>query len=282
VHTTVQARTDPEIAWFARLAIAPDPELDMGEAALRIASARYPLLNVRRYLGRLDAIARTAGPRAARCPHLHDKVEVLREVVYKDLGLRGNGRQYYDPRNSYLNEVLDRRLGIPLTMAIVLLEVAERIHVPLRGVSFPGHFLVRVGETETFMDPWEGGRLLSVDDCRILLERQGRGSFAFDRRFLRPATKREILLRLLRNLKVAHTKREEWEEALAALDRLLALAPEEVAELRDRGELNLRADRYSRAIQDFERYLEYVPGAPDRVSIEKRLLEARRKLFSLN
>src|SRR4051794_30579999 len=193
-------------ARFAELVQGDEDAIPLDEAALLIAAHAYPDLDVAAERGRLDALA-------ARCPG--DELDVLLEYLFGELGFTGNRHEYYDPRNSFLNEVVDRRLGIPITLAVVTMEVGRRIGVPLLGVGMPGHFLVRYGPV--VIDPFTGGRRLSEDDCRNLLA--ATGGVELDQSFLAPVGTRAILARMLANLKQVYlqagdTRSLEWVVAL--------------------------------------------------------------------
>jgi regulator of sirC expression with transglutaminase-like and TPR domain len=205
-------------------------------------------------------------------------VERLSGFLSDEVGLRGNAEDYYDPRNSYLNEVLDRRLGIPITLALIYIEVGRRAGVPLDGVGFPGHFLLRHSlHTQLVLDPFDRGRLLTMDDCKEMLERLSNGSLAFDPRLLRPSTPRQILVRILNNLRGVYLHRGEQLRVIGVLDRVLLLDPDDVGARRDRGLLSLRWGDPVRGIEDLERYLALEPEAPDHEAIENVIAEARQR-----
>lgn len=266
---------------FAALVAQPDASIDLGEAALLIGAEAEPGVDVGRWLGRLDGLAADAQQRvrAARSPAA--QVRELCRVLYDDYGLRGNRDAYEDPWNSYLHRVLERGLGIPISLAVILLEVARRVGVPLQGVSFPAHFLVRHRDAELVLDPFEG-RMITVDDCRALLERASGGKVAFDARLLRPATNREILARMLRNLKALHVARGEVALALSVVERLLLLKPGDVDEGRDRGLLLVAAGRPGRGLPDLDRYLAERPTATDVKAVRDQRDQARARLWSMN
>jgi regulator of sirC expression with transglutaminase-like and TPR domain len=204
-----------DLALFAHVVARPEAELDLAQAALIIAEPEYPGLDVARYLERLDALADEARG------HLPTpSLPTLARVLHGELGFRGNAADYYDPRNSYLNEVIERRTGIPITLAVVLMEVARRLGVTARGVSFPGHFLVR-GD-EGVVDPFDG-RTLEAADLRALHARATGHAGDPDPRLLQPATKRQILARMLHNLRQIWSDRGDATRVRAIEQRLSAL-----------------------------------------------------------
>ena len=250
---------------FGRETSRPEGSLDLARAALLISREEYVQLPVDRYLTRLDQLAEEVrnllGSENAPLVVLE---ELLATVCGRN-GFRGNRDAYYDPRNSYLSDVLDRRTGIPLTLGIVLLEVGWRLGLCLEGVSFPGHFLVRfVGEeVRLLVDPFDGGRIRFEGDAQELLDRVYGGMVRLRPSFLRAAGKRDILVRLLTNLKGIFLNVHDHARALAAVERILLIHPTAAGEIRDRGTLLARLGRAEEAIQQLEWYLGYAPEAPD-------------------
>ena len=268
---------------FARIARLPDAEIDLAEAALVIAAEDQPGLDPDLWLARLNELAARLRPRLEGVRDELDRLGILSGFLASEVGLQGNQGDYYDPRNSYLNEVLDRGLGIPITLALVFMEVGRRVGIPLDGVGFPGHFLLRHSlHPQIVLDPFHGGRVLTQDDCREILERLSGGSMPFDPRLLRPAGPRQILARMLNNLRGIHLHRDDLERTLAALDRLLILDPDDAAALRDRGLLSIRQGDLPRAVEDLERYLDLDPEADDHAAIAGLVAEARRQLDQVN
>jgi regulator of sirC expression with transglutaminase-like and TPR domain len=207
--------------------------------------------------------------------------------MYGPLGFRGNEQDYYDPKNSLLPDVLDRRLGIPITLALVYCEIARRVGVRARGVSFPGHFLVRVDppgrdDAPVAVDPFFGGRRLEKYDLQKLLERASPSQELVMAEHLAPASARTMLVRMLINLKWIHATRGDFARALLALDRIICLTPDSVPALRERGMLAARLGAVEAARADLSRLLELVPQAPDANTIRQRLEELRAKASVLN
>lgn len=263
-------------AWAAR----PETERSLAEGALLIAAEEYPQLCAAHYVHRLDQMAERVrdrlGDETAPLVALHE----LNRVLFGEVGLRGNVESYYDPRNSLLNDVLDRRLGIPITLSIVYLEVGWRLGLPLNGVNFPGRFLVAYeGEvTRLLVDPFDLGRISFEADAQALLDRWHGGAVQLRDAYLRTADKCRMLARLLTNLKAIYMSTGDHARALAAVERILVLRPDAVTEIRDRGILLGRMGRVEDAIANLELYLDVLPRAPDgrRVRRVIRELEARR------
>ena len=266
-------------ARFTEIARLPDERIELAEAALWIAAEEQPGLDPSPWLARLDELGLRLRPRLTGLDDDLDRVSELTSFLSDEVGLRGNFDDYYDPRNSFLNEVLDRGLGIPITLALVYMEVGRRAGVPLVGVGFPGHFLLRhTVHPQLLLDPFDGGRLLTTDDCRQMLEKLSGGTLPFEPRLLRPSSPRQILVRMLNNLRGIYLHRSEFLRVIGVLDRVLLLDPDDIGARRDRGLLTLKWEDPSRGIEDLERYLALEPEAPDHESIEALIAETHRKL----
>lgn len=255
---------------FAQAIAGPDEHVDLARAALLIAAEEYPQLAVEPYLRRLDALAERVRDRLSNEAAPLIVLQELNRVLFQDEALRGNQEAYYDPRNSFLNDVLDRRLGIPITLSVIQLEVGWRLGLPLAGVGFPGHFLVRFeGETTTLLvDPFDAGRIRFRDEAQALLDRSYGGTVRLKPEFMEPATRREILTRMLRNLKGIYLNTQDDRRALSVIERLLILQPDAAQELRDRGIMLARIGHFDEAIEQLERYLDLVPGADDAMRVK--------------
>jgi len=212
------------------------------------------------------------------------KLARLRSFVFEDLGFRGDSQDYFSPSNSLLNQVMERRLGVPLTLSIIFMELGWRVGIPFEGVGFPGHFLVRLpGEPrDLVLDPFNHGRTMHEEDCRRLLDEVTGGRLEFDGRLLASVTKRDIITRLLRNLKGAYLRANQDEGALAAVERLLLIHPDDMDEVRDRGLLLFRLQRFSPALDALNAYLAARLDAPDRDNIAQHVISLRQLLASLN
>jgi len=230
---------------FAQLLGGDDSRIDLARACLMIAQDAYPALDVDRYLGEIERMAIRLRARMPQANAAEEKVVALNQFLFDDLGYWGNTDDYYDPRNSYLNEVIDRKTGTPISLAILYMELGRRIGLPLEGVSFPGHFLVRLrlrGGT-LVLDPFAGGMPQSEAELRERLQRvipEGAaggvapGELPLDQ-FLEAASNRQILARVLRNLKGIYREKDKPERMLEVLNRMLVVAPDASSELRDRG-----------------------------------------------
>jgi len=257
-------------AAFAEAISGPDEEINLALAALLVVQDAHPQLPVSLYLGRLDALADRVqdrlGPETMPLIVLHD----LLRTLFQEEGYRGNREAYYDPRNSFLNDVLDRKLGIPLSLGILTLEVGWRLGLRMTGVNFPGHFLLRFeGEALSILiDPFDGGRLFLEEDAQALLDRAYGGMVRIRPEFMKTARRRDMLVRLLTNLKGIYLNVREPDRALAVIDHILLIYPTAPAEIRDRGTLLARLGRTDEAIEQLEWYLGAVPEAADAPRIQ--------------
>jgi regulator of sirC expression with transglutaminase-like and TPR domain len=251
---------------FAALAALPDAEIDVAEGALLIAAEQSPGLDVRAAIDRLDALADRLSARVAASRAGLDAVEALNQGVFDELGFRGNQDDYEDPRNSLLDQVIERRTGIPISLAIVYVEIARRLGFDAVGVGFPGHFLAKLrgivtpeGNDEVVVDAFFG-RVIGLAECQERL-RQALGPTAqLGPDSLRAATPREILTRVLTNLKNHHLRRGEALDALGCIDRILMLIPGAALEYRDRGLINQHLGFGEPAKADLERFLQLAPA----------------------
>lgn len=268
---------------FARLAQAPDHALDLAEAALWIGAEEEGPVDIEGYLAQLDALAAPLDARLHGVRVERERLDILIAYVFRELGFRGNESDYYDPRNSYLHQVLDRRIGLPITLAVVLIELARRVGVRLAGVGFPAHFLaVDLDLPQLYIDAFHGGRLLTEHECRAMLRQKTQGRVEFDRGQLRPVSPRQILVRMLQNLKSVHMGRGDLDRAIAASDRILLLAPSDAEEYRDRGLTHLQRRAFRAAVADLNHYLTLSPMADDRQLIAARAAEAMSKAKMVN
>ena len=270
---------------FAQAVGREDGRIDLAQACLMIAQDAYPALEVERYLGELERMALRLRTRMPQSTAAEERIAALNEFLFDDLGYCGNAGDYYDPRNSYLNDVIDRKTGIPITLSVLYMELGRRVGLPLEGVSFPGHFLVRVQVRAgvLVLDPFAGGMPQSEADLRERLKRVIPEGVAADvpvaelplDQFLEPASKRQILVRVLRNLKQIYRELDKPERMLEVLNRMLVLSPEATGELRDRGYLYQRLECWQPALKDLTDYLELEPDAPDLDDVRVRMMELR-------
>jgi regulator of sirC expression with transglutaminase-like and TPR domain len=259
---------------FRQAVDRPQEEIDLGRAALTIALTDYPNLDVLHYLTRIDRLAVEVTNHLDSDADIYRSMAALNYVLFKQHGFHGNHDDYFDPKNSFLNEVIERKTGIPITLSVLYMEVAWRAGLMLDGVSFPGHFLVKcVGDgEEIIIDPFNGGEIKSREDIdRMLFELHGRkGMFHSD--FLASSTKKDILKRMLANLKAIYINGNDLAKSLSVLDRLLILDPASAEDARDRGLVYLRLECYAPAREDFETYLRLRPDAEDAVHVREQLV----------
>jgi regulator of sirC expression with transglutaminase-like and TPR domain len=244
--------TDP----FAELMAREEPAIDLARACLLIAKDAYPGLDVDGYLGEIERLAARLRGRLPDADGAEERIAALNEFLFAELGYSGNAENYYDPRNSYLNEVLDRRTGIPLTLSVLYMEIGRRVGLPIEGVSFPGHFLVRLRLRGSLLvlDPFSGG----------------------------DAGKRQILARLLRNLKGIYREADKPERLLDVLNRMLTVAPEAHGELRERGLLYQRLECYRAALKDLTDYSTLEPDAADAEEVRASVMQLSAICARLN
>lgn len=267
---------------FAELVAREEVPLD--EAALAIAQEEYPSLRPEAYQARLDALAARVIRRVPTGARAAATLRALREVLHDEEGLRGNDEDYQDPRNSFLNEVLDRGLGIPISLSVVYMEVARRAGLHLDGVGFPGHFLARYASpsgAEVYLDAHNGGELLSADEC-LARHRARSGGNELDPRFLAPVSNRQLLARMLHNLRRIYAERRDDVRLFWVLDRVLLLVPGQLETLRDRGLAAARLGGTAAAVRDLDAYLARAPGAADAGEVRAALAELRGRASMLN
>ncbi len=270
---------------FREIASLPDAEIDPAEAALWIAAEERPGVDVPVALARLEELAEAARPAVEGLESARERALGLTRHLAIEAGFRGNSEDYYDLRNSYLDQVLERRRGIPITLAIVWISLARRLGLDAYGVGFPGHFLAMVpaggSDPPVYIDAF-AGRVIDEHGCRRLLDELTSGAGGFHPGMLAPVSSREILLRVLRNLKQIHLDRSDLDSALRCSSRVLLLQPDSPGELRDRGLLNRALECYLASEADLSRYLELHPEAPDADSVGRVLVQVRSRTSRLN
>lgn len=281
---------------FSSLMARDDGQIELARACLQVAEDAYPGLDVDGYVGEIERFAKRLRTRFAPEAVAEDRIIALNEFLFDDLGFGGNVDNFYDPRNSYLNEVIDRRTGIPITLAVLYMEIGRRIGLAFEGVSFPGHFLVRLplrGGT-LVLDPFSGGAPLAEPELRERLKRviprvvgasEPGGVPVTDLpldQFLEPASNRQILARLLRNLKGIYREKDQPERLLEVLNRMIVVAPESAAELRDRGLVYVRLECWRPALKDLADYLQREPEAPDQDEVRSKLVDLTVRCARLN
>ena len=288
---------DTVVQRLADAAVSADP--DLGGPALLIALLEYPRLDPEPYLVRLDEMGATVGRRLLDDPEpaafgtVPHQVATMNAFLYGEQGFEGNRTRYDDPRNSFLNQVLDRRTGIPISLALLYIEVGRRAGVGIEGINFPGHFLLRAPQTinagagpDLIVDPFHSGALLDERDCRRLLQRHLGDEAAFSPALLVPATKQQILARMLLNLKRLYIAMRSFPQARDATEMLLAVDPSALTELRDRGLISYHLHDFSRALRDLQDYLQLSNSAgadrEEREQLWDHVKNLRRRVAELN
>ncbi|HJQ64120.1 MAG TPA: tetratricopeptide repeat protein [Burkholderiales bacterium] len=272
---------------WARIIAAPDDSINLAEAALAIAAEEYRDLDIRAYLERLDEMGATLKRRLWPDISTADSVRTLNHYLFDELGFSGNSADYYDPRNSFLNDVIERRLGIPITLSADYMEVGRRVGLSLHGISFPGHFLVKcsVRDGAIVLDPYAKGVSLGVEDLvrRLRTWRNGLEPDAeLVKQTLATAGSREILARILRNLRSIYLTKGTLTKALHACDRIISLAPQAAEEYRDRGKIYLDLECFRAALADYRTYLLLKPEADDADEVQGRTMELQQLAARLN
>jgi regulator of sirC expression with transglutaminase-like and TPR domain len=260
-----------ESTWeqFVEVAGLPDQEVDLARAALLIAATEYPKLDIDHELGILDSLSAGASQRLGEERSPLFCMNTLSLYLFDEVGFRGNFDDYYDPRNSFLNDVLRRRIGIPITLSLIFVEVGKRLGVPVMGVGMPGHFLLKHRDEEhLFIDAFHRGVLLSEEECAQRLLEVTQISVPWDARLLRPVSNRDFIARMLRNLKGIYLHHEDHNRALTMIDRLIALQPQAALERRDRGLVHYRLLQYEQALEDLQIFLDSAAPSVDTEAIE--------------
>jgi regulator of sirC expression with transglutaminase-like and TPR domain len=258
---------------FAELMQLDEREIDLARAALLFAAVEYPDLHVDAYLRRLEEMASELRPRVSPEESAGRVVAVVDEYLFGEQGFSGNELDYYDPRNSYVNDVLDRRLGIPISLSLVYMEVARRVGFPLEGVGMPGHFLLRYPDPvhPLLIDAFNRGAIVTEEQCRVRLRGLYGDALPLTAEMLRPVGTRAILFRMLANLKGVYAQRQDIARAVRTVDLMLLVEPGAVGEYRDRGLLRYRAGHFKAAREDLERYLELSPDTPDASEVREQI-----------
>lgn len=272
---------------WARITAGPEEAINLAEGALAIAAEEYQGLDIRAYLDRLDEMGATLRRRLRPDISTGDSIRALNHYLFEELGFSGNTADYYDPRNSFLNEVIERRLGIPITLSVIYIEVGRRIGLPLHGVSFPAHFLVKCAlrDGAIVLDPYAKGVSLGLDDLvkRLKTWRSGlEPDSDLIKNMLATAGSREILARILRNLRGIYLDKGELTKALYASDRIITLDPQAAEEYRDRGKIYLDLECFRAALADFRSYLFLNPEAGDADEIKGKTMELQQLAARLN
>jgi regulator of sirC expression with transglutaminase-like and TPR domain len=258
---------------FKEAIAQPDESMNLALAAMLISLDEYPYLNIQEYLGKIQWLTKRIEQEIDFSIESHplQAVEKINRVLFDGEGFCGNKEDYYDPRNSYLNEVLDRRTGIPITLSVLYLEIGNRLGLRIHGVGMPGHFLTKFFHDGryVFIDPFNRGETLDERGCRERLASFYGQDFVFDQSFLNAVRKSQILSRLLANLKAIYFSRQDFKKALPIIEKSLLINPDSAMDFRDRGVAHYKMNHLSRAIKDWSRYLELSPSAADREELKK-------------
>jgi regulator of sirC expression with transglutaminase-like and TPR domain len=262
-----------------------DEKIDLIRSALTIARTEYPDVNVESYVTRVDELARSAASRIGDIGDPRDVIAALNYALFREAGIQGNRDAYYDPRNSFINEVLDRRLGIPITLALIYMEVGRRLGFPLFGVGMPGHFLLKhydIDGSETIIDCFNGGDILSAQDCQRRLDEIYSGQMTLRPEFLFAVSRRQMLTRILNNLKTVYLSARNFRKALPIVDLVLVIYPRSPEDVKQRALLRYSLGQSRGAADDLEAYLKMSPEASDADEIRQTALSIRRMLALMN
>jgi regulator of sirC expression with transglutaminase-like and TPR domain len=276
---------DPALR-FRQLVSGAEEDIDLAEGALLIAQSAYPDLDASACRARIDDLARRLRAQIPEDSTGEQRIVALNRFLFEQQGFSPNNEDYFDPRNSFLNDVLERRVGIPISLSVLYIEVGRRVGLPLQGVSFPGHFLVKckLEQGVVILDPYGSGTSLSLQDLqqRLRATRGGEVSRAIVAAMLVAADKKQILARMLRNLKAIYVEQGDHNRALSVMDWIVSVVPTDATETRDRGLLYLQLEGFRAALRDLERYLALAPSADDAQQIRGHVAELRQTVARLN
>jgi regulator of sirC expression with transglutaminase-like and TPR domain len=269
-------------ALLMELAIDPAAPVDLAEIALLLARDEYPQLDVDAYLSELTGMAHEARDFVGQS--LAAQVTGLCRYLFHEMGFQGNQANYYDPSNSYLNDVLDRRTGIPITLSLVTMVIGQKIGLDIQGVGLPGHFVVmaRNKSQRMLFDPFHGGRVLEHSDCEQLVSESAGLDIALSADMLQPAQPAQIVTRMITNLKGCYLRTGDFQRAIRTICRLIQIVPRDWSQRRDLGTCYLQHGQPGRAIDQLQAYLHNLPEALDRDAVEKLLRQAKSEIARWN
>ena len=262
-----------------------DERIDLLRAALTFARMEDPRLDVEHYVRRVDALAKRVAAKIHDPDDPQQMIAALNEVLFYEEVFRGNSVDYYSPRNSFLQHVLDRQLGIPISLALVYMEVAQRNGFTLFGVGMPGHFLLKHYDVDghaTLIDVFERGLIVTEEDCRQKLKSIYSGQLALQPEFLLPVTRRQILTRMLNNLRSVYLSQRDFRRAVQVVDLILVIYPRSPEDVKQRAVLRFNLDDYRGALNDFDEYVKMSPDASDADEIRQTALSLRRSMAMMN
>lgn len=262
-----------------------DERIDLLRAALAFARIEYPHLDSERYVRRVEELARRVGDHIHHIDEPADCIAGLNRVLFQEEMFRGNTVSYYDARNSFLNDVLDRRLGIPITLALLYMEVGARAGFPLFGVGMPGHFLVKhydVSGSSILIDAFDRGAVVTEEDCRKKINTIYSGQVDLQPHFLSTVTRRQMLTRMLNNLRTIYLSQRDFRRAVQVVDLLLAIYPRSPEDMKQRAALRYNLGDNRGAVADFEEYIKMAPDAEDVEEVRHTALALRRHIAMMN
>ncbi len=262
-----------------------DERIPLDRAALTIAQLEYPDLDLQLYVVRLDGLAERVKRRLQHLASAPETIAALNDVLFAEEGLKGNRENYYDPRNSFLNDVLERKLGIPITLALVYMEVARRVGFPLFGVGMPGHFLLKhydVDGSETLIDAFHDGAIVTRTECQARLDEIYSGQLPLQPEFLLSVSRRQMLTRILNNLKHVYLGARNVRKALGVVDLICAIYPRSAEDVKQRAALRYSVGQMRGAVDDLEEYLKMSPEASDADEIRQTVMGIRRTMARMN
>lgn len=263
---------DNQLLWhgFYQEINQPDEQIDIAKASLCYAQAEYPDLDIQKYLQFLDAIAIEVQSQLSGERYPLKIIKAINFELFDGLGFQGNNKDYYNPENSFLNQVIERRVGIPISLSVIYLAVAERINFPMVGIGMPGHFLIRPDfeDAGIFVDAFHRGEILFKQDCQKRLNRIYQQPVDLDPSWLAPVSNRHILARMLNNLKFIYLHTQKIDKALATMSGIIKLFPHNASEIRDRGLLYYQINRWQEAAVDLEYFLKIAPNNEDTATIQ--------------
>ncbi|QBD81641.1 tetratricopeptide repeat protein [Ktedonosporobacter rubrisoli] len=277
------------------LVAGEDEAIDLARAALLIASIEYPDLDMAHYMAQLDALARRvydvlALPDPSTLPQLPadiatlDVIKTINQVLFVEEQFHGNHDDYYNSNNSLFNKVLDEHTGIPITLSLLYMEVAKRVGIRIEGIGLPFHFVVRcrLPDKIVYIDSFHQGRLLSEEECREMVRHIARTRLKVHSHWFEPVRHKQLLIRILNNLKKVYTDNEDYIHALTICDLLVLIAPQTITERRDRGVIHLQLKHYAPALHDLTAYVEQAPGAKDRYDMLNYIKAVRQIIAMMN
>jgi regulator of sirC expression with transglutaminase-like and TPR domain len=275
---------------FVALIAGNDADIDLAQAALLIANEEYLDLDVAHYMAQLDSLAERVrellgiSSQPSLRAELLDVLVGINSVLFDQEHFSGAQKDYYNPCNSFLNDVLERHMGIPITLSLLYIEIGKRLGVQIDGIGLPFHFVVRcrLPDGVIYIDPYESGRLLSEEDCRELVQRMLRGKATFNPRWLEPISNKQFLVRMLTNLKHIYVYKKDYVRALSICDRILLLVPQAPIECRDRGIIHLHLKHHARALRDLKAYVELAPEAGDIAEVKRQISSIRQIIAMMN